>query len=644
LSATYQLYDTDFWQHLLVGKVIWQTHHIPRAHLWTWPGYGRPEVLWAWGFRAALWPFWSLGGVWGLFAFRWLAALAAFGILWATARRMGARGLSALFVVVLCSVVYRYRMQVRPESLAAVLLAVEIWILERTRARADEHAAGADRLPWVVPVIWVWANLHASFLIGLGLLGIHLLDALVGPLGAGAARRRAPRLALVTAAALAITLVHPFGWRALTQPFEFFRFGRQEPILATIGELQPPRIAENLWNGFPLLALGWPLLVAWRWRRRGLDRVELLTLLAFGAMALSSARFLGNLALVAVPYVARDLDEWIRATRWPRWTARASARAGITVAASALAGYFEWSAPDPRPGIGIEMSQYPVAGCDWMDAHGVRGRGFNHFMEGGYLLWRFWPDRGRLPFMDIHQSGTREDRLLYMLAGARFARWRELDAKHRFDWVLLNRRQVAGDHLLDFLDADTSFGLVFVDDAAALYLKRRGALEPLVVGRYREIPAGRGRLAALGAACEADSMRRARVRVELERQASESRWNATAHSLLASIALMEGRTTAARFHLERALDVDPLIPRTHERLGDLALAGGRARDALREYRLELVTNEPPPGIDLRIGSAYESLGDAKRARAHYRAELRRDPGNGEAIERLNAIGARSVQP
>src|SRR6185369_17113232 len=133
ISASFALFDPDLFQHLLVGKVIWQTHAVPTHHLWTWPSYGQPEVLPSWLFRALVWPFWSVGGVVGLFVWRWLTALAAFGLVWLVARRLGARGLTPLVVIAVCALVYRQRSMVRPETLVAVLLALELWILETRR-------------------------------------------------------------------------------------------------------------------------------------------------------------------------------------------------------------------------------------------------------------------------------------------------------------------------------------------------------------------------------------------------------------------------------------------------------------------------------------------------------------------------------
>ena len=176
-----------------------------------------------------------------------------------------------------------------------------------------------------------------------------------------------------------------------------------------------------------------------------------------------------------------------------------------------------------------------------MAREGVKGRGFNQFFLGGYLLYRFWPDRGRLPFMDIHQTGTRADRDLYALAMSDPAAWRALDRRHRFDYVLLRRAPYPGDGLVEHLDADSTFALVFLDDAAALWARREGPLAPLAARfAYRLQPAGTSRLGALGYLTTTDSVARARIVVEFEREAAGSPYHAQALSRLGSLELAVG--------------------------------------------------------------------------------------------------------
>jgi len=578
LAVTFPLVDTDFWQHLAVGRAIWSTHSIPMTNVWTWPTWGEPQVLPSWGFRALLWPFWALGGVTGLFAWRWLTTLAAFGIAWATARRLGARGFTPFVAFVMCALVYRNRSQVRPETLVAVLLALETWLLERRRhpapAASGEPPADPARPswwrgsgPWLVTIAWIWANAHISYYLGLALLGIHwLCDRLPAGRGREHAKRR-DRLGLTLIAATAISFVNPFGWRALAQPFEYFFLWRHEPLFMTIGELGPIQWSDNLLNGLPLVMLGWPLLALLRARREGWDRVELLTAALFLGLALTSQRFLGPMAIACAPYFARDLDAFVRSCRWPPATAAAWARAGLAIAACAALLPLGWQYPDLRPGIGLAPLHYPRAACDWIAAHGVRGRSFNQFEQGGYLLWRFWPERARLPFMDIHQTGTRQDRLDYVGAMIDPGAWGALDERHRFEWVLLKGLHAPDDRSLDHLDADSSFRLVFADDAAALYLKRRGPLAAIADSfAYHFVPAGEAGRIRIGERCVADAGVRAGTERELRRAIAESPLTSGALSVLTSLLMFEDRWPEAREALAHAERIQPLLPLYRERM------------------------------------------------------------------------------
>ncbi|MEK7329995.1 MAG: tetratricopeptide repeat protein [Candidatus Eisenbacteria bacterium] len=642
-SVTYTLFETDFWQHLLVGKAIWQLGHVPTTQLWSWPSYGDPEVNSAWLFRALIWGCWSLGGVWGLFAWRWAITLAAFGLLWATARRMGARGFAALAVLVACALVYRTRSQIRPETLVAVYLALQVWILETRR-----HG-GPDRTVWIPVIALAWANTHLSYFLGFILLGIHWNAAQAaawrrGRRGTGADPRPG-RLLLVGLAALAASFLNPLGWRALWQPFDFALHWRNEPMFTAIGELQHLPLAALRWSGVAFVLILWPLLLAWRARRRGWDLVEALSFLVFASLAWSSVRFLGYLALVSLPYLARDLDEWVAARRWPGWSAAPWRRAALASVACVALGLPAWSARATGLGVGIDLRYVPERACDFMAAEGIQGRGFNHFHFGGYMLWRFWPERGRLPFATIHPEALRrQDRLGYEAARTSPAGWRALDGRYRFDYALLYRRQLGGDRLLDALDADRSWALVFLDDVAAVFVRRDGPLAA-VADRfaYRTAPAGRSAIAALGRACERDTVLRAQAEAELARQSAGSPHDAMASSVLATLELMDGRLDEAEARLRHALEVDPDLPRAHERLGMIALAAGRPHDAVRELERALADRPVTPGLHFALGRAWRQLGRPAKAREQYRAELRRDPGHAGVIDSLRALESGAIR-
>jgi len=570
VTVSFRIYDPDLWQHLEVGRYLWRTGHIPRTEIWSWPSYGAPSVLPSWGFRALLWPFFAAGGVWGLYVWRWLTSIGTGAILWVTARRMGARGVLPVVMLVLAGLIWRQRSMARPETLAMILLALELLILESRR-----HG-GRDRSPWLVLVLWLWVQAHVSFVFGFVVLAIYLADDLLRR-RAGAASRPAP-LAIVLVTAAAVAFVNPFFTGLMRQPFEFFLERRHDVLLQLIDELKPVDWRMNLRNGLPLLAVAWPALALIRAARGHADFAELASCALFTWLGLTSQRFLGFYSWIAALFVARDLEtSWRAAGRAP---APLGFRSALVTSAIMVAMCVpEWTRPEPPLGIGFDLRGFPVVACDFMATHGVRGRGFNYFFHGGYLLWRFDAERDRLPFLNIHpESGTPQVREGYLAAFGNPEGWRALDREFSFAWVLLRRQQAPGDHILDSLDGDSTFVPVFLDDAAALYVRRQGSMAAVADSfGYRLLPGGRGRLEALGKACERDAAIRAATRRELERALAGSPRHGLAASLLANVAMIEERYADARRLLLESQAVAPEIPMVRERLAMIA-----ARDSSAE--------------------------------------------------------------
>ena len=557
-AVTFRVFDTDFWQHLTVGRAIWHDRAIPTRQLWVWPTFGEPYVLQSWGFRALLWPFWNAGGVLGLQVWRWLSTLAVFGLLWLTLRRQGARGFVVLPILVLAALTYRQRSLPRPETLAAVLLAAELWVLEVSRG------GGPDRSAWLILIACVWANVHISYYLGLVVLAAYVLEAtwrraaetrsgsrrLEGeaPLRAPPSSSRDRRLWLVLGGCVVASFINPFGWRALAEPFQFFFDWRHDPMYRTIAEFQAINWEVNSRNGMIPMLIAWPILQIWRARRREWDPAETALWVVLTPAPILSQRFIGPWAVVAGFFIARDLAAWVRARRWPRWNHRPRARAAITALCCVAFTLIELTRSDYVLGVGLIDSTYPEAAANVLERHGIRGRCFNQFEFGGYLLWRFWPDRERLPFMANHPEALRrDDRLAYLRAMTEPDGWTSIDRRYRFDWALLKTPHSPGDHLLDHLDADTSYALVFMDDAAALYLRREGRLGSLADSlRYRLVPGGEARLPALDAIVQRDPAARRLLEVELRRIITESHVHVWATSVLVKLLEAQGRGAEAQ--------------------------------------------------------------------------------------------------
>ena len=579
VSVSFRLSDTDLWQLLVTGKAAWALHRVPTTNLWTWAHPGIPQVASSWLFRALLWPIWDRFGVAGLYAWRWATTLAAFGLTWAAARALGARGALTLVVLVWGALIYRLRSEVRPETLAAVLFAAQLWIL------AARRAGGRDRSAWIVLVAWIWANAHASYHAGLLLTAIYLVAEWAD------ARRVAPRgrrLWPVLAASIAVSFVNPSGWRMLAQPFQYLIVWRAEPMYRAIEELQPLRLGAHWKSGLPVLLAGWPLLALLRTRQRAADVAEWLLCLALTPLALSSQRFLGLYALAATPFVARDLEAVAAALPRPAWSASPWARGALAVAAMVALGVPEWTRIEIPLGIGFQRAAFPAGACDFMAAHGVGGRAFNHFDLGGYMAYRSWPSPDRLPFMTTQpENAPPEDRTMYVAALTDRDAWLALDARYGFDYLLLARHESPGERLEANLEGDSTWALVFADDAAELLVRRAGPLRAVADSfAYRVLPPSEDGRRFLVGACASDTILRHRAIVELERQTAASPENGGAHRLLGIFAMMDGRANEARAHFERTLALDPLVPGVHPLLAVIASARGDPAEASRQLAIE----------------------------------------------------------
>ena len=639
-AVTTPIHDTDLWQHLLVGKVIWQTHAIPHTQLWTWPTHGAPDVLPSWLFRVALWPFWSLGGMWGLYAWRWLTTFAAFGLAYLTARRMGATGVGPLLMMVWGAILWRGRSQMRPETFAGILLMAEILVLETRRQRAvrapDPRAAGSLRDPaWgIVPIALLWANAHISYYLGFIVSGAYLLDDVVN-------RRRAPgTLALAMVAAAVASLANPFGMEALLQPLQYFTVWRHEPVYLTIGELAP---LYKYWGVHvrDLLPLWLGLVIAGaivRWRARGFDGVEAVLMSVCLAQALSTQRFIGYAALALAPFAARDMADWLGRVRWSAWLRGGAERAMLASTACVALVIPTLADPVIRFGFGWEHRMYPERACDWIEQHGVRGRAFNTFSFGGYLLYRFYPDPGRLPFMDIHQAGTKEIRYLYAFALQDTTAWRVTDQRFRFDWVLLPGATPGSPKLADFLDADSTWALVFADDQAVLWLRRNGSCaQQAREFAYHYLPGGPAGVGPLGERAARDSTLRGPIRAEIDRAIAESPYNAHAQGFAGNLALLEGRFSDAERNFDEAARQQPLEPTVRDRQGLAHLYAGDLAAAERAFRAAGRAPGAYAEADLRQGQLFAARGLRDEARRAYERSLAHHPELTEARDSLDAL-------
>jgi hypothetical protein len=324
-------------------------------------------------------------------------------------------GLTLLGVLALVGIAV-YRELPSPVATSVVLFFVA-WLILRTlvpRPVVFSHlllaavivALGERRLRWVVPLLlWVWAAVHGSFVIGLGLIALEAIRTgrrrLWGTLGLSAVA------ASVTAHGLAL-------WGIL------LTFAESRGALDLIQEWAPPDLTDLTVAPYTLFIVG-VLVGAARGRILPRDLVVVAPFLLFG---LTSYRALIPAMLVLAPWVARAIDFEVSSRRAEAGAVNTVIAVTLVVLAVYLGALRAETEPDPE--------LFPVAAGEALQP----GPLFHGDAVGGYLIYAAWPDR--LVYTDDRAELYGEDRFQEFV-DARDGRpvWREVFARYGITQALL---------------------------------------------------------------------------------------------------------------------------------------------------------------------------------------------------------------
>ncbi len=329
--------NLDLWWHLDAGRWMLAQHAyldreirsftMPDAH---WPNF-------AWLFQVTVAAVHALGGAWGLLAFK---AMLWWGILFLLFRAIGDRGAPFAWLLPVAAFGWQLTpiMHLRPHLLEGLFLAATVLLLQRPRSR---------RRYWLSALlVLLWANTHASVVVGAAALGLHWL---LGPTFAWPGWRELGRRLPGALLLGALVFATPNGLGILDV---LFGHARADYLAAYIREWLPPKgLPPFLFLGLAAIPLVLML------RRRLLTPGELLLVAVFLGLAASNKRFLYELALVLVRPTGVLLGLGLErlGRRFPHLAGAHGWQAGALVLAALWLAY-----PPPWPWLEHRPADYPV--------------------------------------------------------------------------------------------------------------------------------------------------------------------------------------------------------------------------------------------------------------------------------------------
>ncbi len=419
----------DLWWHLRAGEDIVRTGRVPRVDPFSFTAAGNPWTYHSWLAGVAFYAVHALGGVGGLVMLRAVLTATSLLLAWAAARKRGVGAALASILVLAAAYQLKTRALTRPFLFSFVLLMVFYILLqgafERSGSRGQTRAGRLGRERWflwggggrliLLPCLMLlWANLHAGFLVGLlaiGAFGAAEMVTLAARNGAvpyarklitGAEGSRFRALLATGVLCLAASLLTPYGPGTLLYTFRLFG---EVKLISAIGEWQPMRFEMPFAPFWALLGL--TVLVLARSaalcraggglrEQAGQFCADAFLMAGFGLMAVTSVRNLAWFVLLVPPVVGYHFAG-------ARWTAEPAARGERNAAGKRrlhVCAFYALSTVlvfqhlfGGGFGLGVSEKRLPVGACDYLDRAPLKGRLYNVYEWGGYLIWRFWPDR-----------------------------------------------------------------------------------------------------------------------------------------------------------------------------------------------------------------------------------------------------------
>jgi len=389
--AVQPLQPPDFWWHLKVGEIVLDQGRIPQEDLFSYTVTGQPYIYQSWLAGVIFALFFRLGGPAAIVVMNAVLLTTAYALL----RRACYLESSHPHVATACAfaavVISAGNWAARPQSFSTLLFALFLLLLVRFRREG--------RGPWwLFPALTaLWANLHGAFILAPALLGAALIGEGIKALWPGHPLGRLPHRALLglagaTLASLLAPVLNPVGWRILA----YVRAIQGSPIIRqSMAEWKPPRPDDAVGAAFylSLLLLFFFLL----YRRQRPDPVEAIWLAGTAWLALNGVRSIIWYSFAMALLLAQGMAGLslprpaLPQARQVRWNlvllALLAALALLTLP------WCKGILPLPPDLQGTISQSTPVQAADFVAREGLSGPIFHRMEYGGYLLWRFYPQR-----------------------------------------------------------------------------------------------------------------------------------------------------------------------------------------------------------------------------------------------------------
>jgi hypothetical protein len=444
--------DADTGWHIRSGEQILATHAIPRTDPFSYTKHGEPWYAWEWMYDVVIAAIHHVSGLNGVVLFTAAVISVTFALLFRFILRRSGNLAVAAFLTLLAAAAAQVHMLARPHVLSWLLTL--LWVENLCRFEDGERSA----LLWLPPLMLLWVNLHAGFVLGLGLLGVSAVGCIWRSLSAprDGDREKIAQLFIVFSVCLLTTLLTPYGYRLHIHVYQYLS---NSFLMNNIDEFKSPNFHVFVYEYFELFI---PLVIVGAMLGRDRLTPTRLLLLLFSLHAgLYAARNIPIsaiiMSLVLGPLLTLAISPRSDCSSRLRWLRsildigqgisdsmthlesglRGHVPAAVVMAASvALVLHGGRVLSKQILSAHFDEKTFPVKAAQFVAQRGIRDHLFSSDTWGAYLIYRLYPGT-KVYFDDRHDFYGEAFVKEYGKAIVGSRQWREPLDRYQVKWVLM---------------------------------------------------------------------------------------------------------------------------------------------------------------------------------------------------------------
>lgn len=491
-GASDLLADADTGWHIGAGRYILETGSIPRTGIYSYTAIDMPWMAHEWLTEVIFTGIHGVAGLNGIVLFAALFIAVTHSMFYKFLLYRGVNTALSLALTVFVITVTSVHWLARPHILSMLVTLVWYMALEAYRVEGKRYL-------YLLPLIMVlWVNLHGGFMAGLLLIAVYwlgsVLDFLIPKDSEDKEKGKKDILLYGKVGFLAIcaSLLNPHAYKTLLFPFQIMG---QKLNVDRISEWLSPNFHEVLPYEYMLLTL----IVILGFSKFKLSFIEAGLVILWTHLSLHSVRYGPLFAIIVIPIMAVRLECLMKDGREAgnrllsviydfservRKTSESVKGHAIPIIAVILLTVVTVNSGRifgmPLLDYRFDKKKLPVDAVEFAEKNGIKGRIFNIYHFGGYLIYKGFPKDG--VFVDGRADMYNEFLKNYFDVVDLKPGWKDVLDKFKIDWMLITANSPLSVLLLE----TDEWRLIYADKVANIFV-RKGSLNEILIDKYKDV-------------------------------------------------------------------------------------------------------------------------------------------------------------